>query len=200
MIDIHSNTLKVILIDESTQRSIKMSHMLASVDCDLIARLTPQHNLLQKIEALQPDIIIIDIDLPDRDILENLRSVQSVNPHPMLMFSQVDDGATIRRAIKSGVSAYVVDNLMSNRVRPVIEAAIATFEQHQDLQQQLDQKKLELANRKTIDRAKGILMKQRGIDEPEAYRILRKTAMDQKLKLVDIAENVITAADLLAID
>lgn len=192
--------LKVVLIDKSIQRSSDMSRMLAEVNCEVIASLNPQHDMLRRIEALQPDIIIIDIDLPDRDILENLRSVQDASPRPMVMFSQDDDGATIRRAVESGVSAYVVDDLQPQRVRPVIEAAIATFQQHQQLQQQLDHTRSELANRKTIDRAKGLLMKQRGIDEPEAYRILRKTAMDKNIKLIDVAENVIAAAELLAVD
>lgn len=195
-----SNTLRVVLVDESAQRSNRMSDMLAAINCEIIANLTPQHDLLKMVEALQPDIIIIDIDLPDRDVLENLRSVQSVTPRPMVMFSQDDDGATIRRAVKSGVSAYVVDGLNNSRVRPVIEAAIATFEQHQQLQKQLNDTQTELANRKIIDRAKGILMKQRGFDEENAYRLLRKTAMDKKLKLVNVAENIISAAELLAVD
>ena len=192
--------LRVVLIDESTQRSSDMVSMLASVDCEVVATLTPSHNLLQEMETLQPDMVIIDIDLPDRDILENLRNVQSVTPRPMLMFSQDDDGETIRRAVRSGVSTYVVDGLQSTRVRPVIEAAIATFERHQTLQQQLDDTRSELAKRKILDRAKGILMKQRGISEPEAYRMLQKTAMDRKVKLTEVAENIISAAELLSVD
>nr|MDJ0861816.1 ANTAR domain-containing protein [Gammaproteobacteria bacterium] len=141
--------------------------------------------------------VIIDVDLPSRDTLESLRSVQATEPRPMVMFSQDDNGETIRRAVQAGVSAYMVDGLQSHRVRPILEAAVASFEQHRALQLELDRTRSELADRKTIERAKGIVMKQQRIDEPAAYRLMRKTAMDQNRRVIDIARSIIAAADLL---
>ena len=192
--------LRVMLIDESSQRSDDLIDMLGAVDCEVIAKLSTEQDLLREVETLQPDMIIIDIELPDRDTLENLRNVQSVTPRPMVMFSQDDDGATIRRAVQSGVSAYVVDGIQPRRVRPVLDAAIATFEQHQKLSRQLTETRQQLLQRKSIERAKGILMKQRGISEAEAYRLLQKSAMDNKQKLIDVAEQIISAAELLAVE
>ena len=185
------------LIDEASDRSKSMLEVLQSVDCDVIACVTPKNDLLELVEHHQPDVVIIDIDLPDRDMLENLRSVQSNIPRPMIMFSQNDDGHTIRRAVGAGVSAYVVDGVQSARVRPILDAAIATFDRYQLLQKQLDVTRLELDKRNRIERAKGILMKQRGIDEAEAYAFMRRTAMDQQRKVIDIAQRVIDAAELL---
>ncbi len=185
------------LIDEARERSRSIADILKSIDCDVIAIVTPDNDLLEEVENHQPDIVIIDIDLPDRDILENLRSVQSSIPRPMIMFSQDDDGRTIRRAVQAGVSAYVVDGLQAARVRPILDAAIATFDQYQLLQKQLEVTRTELDKRNKIERAKTILMKQRNIDDTQAYQLIRKTAMDQQRKVVDIAERIIDAAELL---
>lgn len=193
-----SEKLTVMLIDESTDRSQSMAQKLQQANCDVVfSQTSAQQDLLEQIAQLEPDIIIIDIDLPDRDTLENLRCVQAAAPRPMVMFSQDDDGATIRRAVQAGVSAYIVDGVQSQRVRPILDAAIATFDQYSELQSELDQTRLQLVERKTIERAKGILMKQRQIEEAEAYQLMRKTAMNQKKKLIDIASSIIYAAELL---
>lgn len=185
------------LVDELLERSAVVTRLLKSEQCDVVACLSPEQDLLEQVSRHRPDVVIIDIDLPGRDTLESLRSVQATVPRPMVMFSQDDNGETIRRAIQAGVSAYVVDDVQANRVRPVIEAAIASFDQYSLLQTELDRTRTELQNRKKIERAKGIIMKQRGIDEPAAYRLMRKAAMDQNRRLVAIAESIITAADLL---
>jgi len=195
--EIPSGKLKVMLIDEARDRSESIADILQSVDCEVIASITPQNDLLEQVERYQPDIVIIDIDLPDRDMLENLRSVQSNTPRPMVMFSQDDDGYTIRRAVEAGVSAYVVDGVQASRVRPVLDAAIATFDRYHLLQKQLDVTRLELDKRNKVERAKGILMKQRGIDDKQAYDFMRKAAMDHRLRIVDVAQRVIDAAELL---
>jgi response regulator NasT len=189
--------LKVMLIDEARERSRSIADILESIDCDVIAIVAPHNDLLEQVENHQPDIVIIDIDLPDRDILENLRNVQSSIPWPMIMFSQDDDGHTIRRAVQAGVSAYVVDGIQAARVRPILDAAIATFDQYQLLQKQLEVTRTELDKRNKVERAKTILMKQRNIDDTQAYQLIRKTAMDQQRKVVDIAERIIDAAELL---
>jgi response regulator NasT len=196
---ISSDKLKVMLIDEARERSRSIADILKSIDCDVIAIVTPENDLLEQVENHQPDIVIIDIDLPDRDILENLRNVQSSLPRPMIMFSQDDNGHTIRRAVQAGVSAYVVDGIQAARVRPILDAAIATFDQYQLLQKQLEVTRTELDKRNKVERAKSILMKQHNIDDKRAYQLIRKTAMDQQRKVVDIAERIIDAAELLGV-
>ena len=190
--------LRVMLIDESQERSAAIADLLKAVQCDVVACFSPEEDLLQQVALFRPDVVIIDIDLPGRDILEGLRIVQAANPRPMVMFSQDDNGDTIRRAVQAGVSAYVVDGLQANRVRSILDAAIATFDEYRRLQGELDRTRSELADRKKIERAKGIVMTQRGINEPAAYRLMRKAAMDQNRRLVDIAESIIAAEELLA--
>ena len=184
------------LIDDARERSRSMADILESIDCEVIAFVTPNNDLLEHVENHQPDIVIIDIDLPDRDILENLRNVQTSLPRPMIMFSQDDDGRTIRRAVQAGVSAYVVDGIQAAKVRPILDAAIATFDQYQLLQKQLEVTRSELDKHNKVQRAKAILMKQRNIDDTQAYKLIRKTAMDQQCTVIAIAERIIDAAEL----
>lgn len=197
MTAISIDKLKVMLIDEARERSRSIADILESIDCDVIAIVPPDNDLLEQIENHQPDIVIIDIDLPDRDILENFRNVQSSIPGPMMMFSQDDDGHTNRRAVQAGVSAYVVDGIQAARVRLILDAAIAIFDQYQLLQKQLEVTRTELDKRNKVERAKMILMKQRNINDTQAYQLIRKTAMDQQRKVADIAERIIDTAELL---
>ena len=185
------------LVDECRERELVVAALLTSVDCDVVASLTPEDDLLEQVRRHQPDVVIIDMDSPSRDTLENLRTVQNTLPHPMVMFSQDDNGETIRRAVHAGVSAYVVDGVQSKRVRPILDAAIARFDQYRSLEQELDRTRSQLAERKKIEQAKGIVMRERGIGEDEAYRLMRKTAMNQNRRMVDIADSIIAAADLL---
>jgi response regulator NasT len=189
--------LRVMLVDESQARSSALADLLQSVACEVVACLSPEEDLLAEVARYWPDVVIIDIDLPSRDTLESLRSVQASDPRPMVMFSQDDNGETIRRAVQAGVSAYVVDGVQAHRVRPILEAAIARFDEHRRLQVELDRARSELESRKKIERAKGIVMMQRGIGEPAAYRLMRKAAMDQNRRLVEIADSIIAAAELL---
>ena len=189
--------LKVMLIDEAVERSRSIADLLITIDCEIVAIVSPDKDLVEQVEKHHPDLVIIDIDLPDRDMLENLRNVQSNIPKPMVMFSQDDDGRTIRRAVRAGVSAYVVDGINSARVKPIIDAAIATFDEYQLLQKQLDVTRSELGKYNKVERAKSILMKQRDIDDKQAYQLIRKTAMDQRCKVDEIAEQINKAAELL---
>jgi len=165
--------------------------------CEVVAVASANDDLLAAINDVQPDVVIVDMDAPNRDTLESLRSVQAHTPRPMVMFSQDDDSESIRRAVQAGVSAYVVDGLQSKRVRPILDAAIARFEQYRALESELDKTRSQLAERKTIDRAKGIIMSQRKVSEPEAYQLLRKAAMDRNVRLVEVAENILAAAEIL---
>lgn len=189
--------LQVLLIDEEHQRSDLLTSMLEQVNCEIIDVIKPDFDLLSKVLSYKADIIIIDIELPDRDILEDLRSIQNNAPKPMVMFSQNEDSQNIRNAIEAGVSAYVVDDVSEKKLKPVLDAAIASFSQYQNLLDELDATKIELEQRKIIEKAKGLLIKQRAISEDEAYQLLRKSAMNQNKKISDIAKNLISAAELL---
>ena len=154
--------------------------------------------LLADINHWQPDVIIIDCQAPDRDTLENLRSVARENPKPIVMFVENGDGTLAREAIRAGVSAYIVDGLTEARVRPVLEVAIERFRLVNELQRELEKSKADLAARKVIEKAKGILMKQRGMSEEESFAALRSMAMRQGKTLREVAESVISVADLLS--
>jgi response regulator NasT len=154
--------------------------------------------LLREINHWQPDVIIIDCQAPDRDTLENLRMVARENPKPIVMFVENGDGSLAREAVRAGVSAYIVDGLTEARVRPVLEVAIERFRLVDELRRELEKSKADLAARKVVEKAKGILMAQRGMSENDAYTALRNMAMKQGKTLRDVAENVISVSDLLS--
>nr|WP_269751639.1 ANTAR domain-containing protein [Pseudophaeobacter flagellatus] len=144
-----------------------------------------------------PDIILIDLANPDRDTLEHLCFVSNARNRPVAMFVDQTDNAMTQAAISAGLSAYVVNGLQKDRIKPVLETAIARFSMIAKMQSELEAAKQALADRKTIDRAKGLLISARNISEDEAYSLLRKTAMDQGRKVIDVAAALVTAADLL---
>ncbi len=149
-------------------------------------------------QRYQPDVIIIDLDSPDRDTLEQMRTIHRDQPRPIVMFAEDDDSGTINQAIKAGVSAYIVDGLEGKRVKPVIEVAIARFREYQALREELATVKDSLEERKLIDRAKALLIKRQGMSEEQAHQALRKLAMDQGKKLGEAARNVIAIMDILS--
>jgi len=153
--------------------------------------------LLRAVERVQPDVIIIDTDSPTRDVLEHLVMVSRESPRPIVMFARDDDAETIREVTRAGVSAYVVDGLDAARVKPIVEAACARFEAFQRLREELAAAQAALAERKVIERAKGIVMKAKGLDEAAAYVELRRLAMNRGKRLVEVAQAVVDAAELL---
>lgn len=163
----------------------------------MTASLSSPLALLKTIDELRPDVIVIDTDSPSRDVLEHLVVMSQHTPRPVVMFASDGKPETIRQAVRAGVSAYVVDGLDSARVQPIVEAAIARFEELQELRGQLAEANLKLSERKLIERAKGLLMKSRNLDEEAAYAALRRAAMDRKLRLSEVAQRIIDAADLL---
>jgi response regulator NasT len=189
--------LRVIVVDDERDRAALVKAALEADGVTVAAVLGSGAGLTAKVAELAADVVIVDIDSPDRDILEDMRRVGVEQNRPVVMFAQDGKPETIRAAVEAGVSAYVVDGLKPDRVRPVIDVAIARFAQFQDLRSQLDKAKSTLAERKQIEKAKGILMKRRQIDEETAYGLLRRMAMDQKLRLIDVANKVIDAAELL---
>lgn len=154
-------------------------------------------DLVAQIEAARPDVIILDLNTPDRDTIESLREANEERPRPIVMFVDRSDESMIVEAIKAGVTAYIVDGLNPQRVKSVLDVAVARFRQFQALTAELGRAKASLVERKTIERAKGILMAQKGLTEEEAYRSLRRLAMDQGKRIAEIAGNLIVAAKLL---
>ena len=189
--------VRVILVDDEASRTEMVREALVTEGYNVVATFGTGADLLQRVQELSPDIIIVDIDSPDRDTLEGMGRVIREHGRPVVMFAQDGSVEVIRAAVEAGVSAYVVDGLTPERVRPVVDVAIARFAHFQKLRNELDKANASLADRKVVEKAKGILMKRRGCDEEEAHRTMRKMAMDQKLKLVDIARKIIDAAALL---
>ncbi len=154
-------------------------------------------DVLRRVTEVMPDVIIVDMEAPDRDILENMRAISRHQPKPIVMFAESSDSDMIKAAVGAGVSAYVIDGLSDKRVKPIIEVAIARFREFNALRTELAQAKQDLAERKIVEKAKGILMKHKGLSEDQAYVALRKMAMDRNQRLGQVAQSVITVADLL---
>lgn len=189
--------LRVMLIDDDDERRAILKGALADSGYDVIAQTSGTQGLHGAVTAASPDLIIIGTDSPSRDSLEDICSLSKNAPRPIVMFTHDGDGEKIREAIRSGVSAYVVDGLRGERVSHVIDVAIAHFEAHQALKEEVEDLQTKLAERKIVERAKGILMQKKNYGEEEAYRILRKMAMDRNMKLVQVAEQLIEMANLL---
>ncbi|WP_421702880.1 ANTAR domain-containing response regulator [Aliiroseovarius sp.] len=153
--------------------------------------------LARRLVELDPDLVLIDLANPSRDRLENLSAASGAATRPVAMFVDHTDPELTRAAMRAGLSAYVVDGLARDRIQPVLETAIERFQVTSQMRAELDAAKQALAERKTIDRAKGLLMQAKGIGEDEAYGLLRKTAMDQGRKVIEVAEALITASELL---
>lgn len=188
--------LRVMLVDDDLERRALVASALHGAGLAVVAELGTADGLLQAVAGCTPDVVIIDLESPDRDILENMRCLSRDNPHPVVMFATSSDSDAIREAIEAGVSAYVVDGLSPGRVRSVVEVAVARFRQYASLQRELAEARTSLAQRKLIDRAKGILMERGRRSESEAYHALRKLAMDQNKTIADIAQGVIDTAEL----
>jgi len=187
----------VLVIDESQQRAVEICTGLIQAGHQVAAVLPSALELVARIEEIKPDIILIETESPSRDTLEHLGVMNRDMPRPVIMFSQDDDQDTIRSAIRSGVAAYVVDGFDIDRLRPVVDVALAHFEEHQALKRELAETSRKLSERKVIERAKGILMKSRGMDEEAAYGALRKLAMERSQPLAKVAGNVVDMAELL---
>lgn len=190
-------TTRIILVDTRPERSEFLVRALAAEGINLVGCVSPEEDLLAAVNRHRPDVILIDIDSPDRDTLESLRTLQANQPRPMVLFTQDDNGKSIRDAVKAGVTAYVVDGLEGRRVRPILEAAMAHFSQFRALEEELIRTRSKLEDRKVIERAKGILMEQQGMSESQAYQAMRELAMRKNKKLSEIADGILATAELL---
>ncbi len=189
--------LRVMLVDNHKERLVPLAQTLKESGYEVVASLTDTSNLDDAVSRHQPDIVIIDTESPSRDTLENLVVMNSSTPRPIVMFTHDGDTEKIKEATRAGVSAYVVGGLDHDRLKPILDAAIARFEEFKALRLELNAANSKLSERKVIEKAKGLLMKRRGIDEDEAYRLLRNMAMEQNTRLATLAEQVVQAAKLL---
>lgn len=189
-------TLKIAIVDESPIRAAILEDGLREAGFTLVERISETRNLLARVYAIDPDVILIDLESPSRDMLEQMFQMSRVVKRPVAMFVDQSDAASIQAAVDAGVSAYIVDGLKKERITSILDLCISRFNAFARLQGELDQAKDALQERKVIDRAKGVLMKAKNYNEEEAYALLRKTAMNENKKIVEIAQSVLTAAEL----
>jgi len=187
------------LIDNDLKRINPLKASLAESGIEVVAHVEDTINLEESCQTAKPDVVIIHTESPCRDTLDHVCMLSQDQGRPIVMFSHDDDKDKIRQATKAGVSAYVVGDIPSERLTPVIDAAIARFEETQSLRHELDVVNVKLQDRKVIEKAKGILMKKRGLDENEAYTLMRGMAMNRNLKLAEVASQLIEASKLLMI-
>ncbi|CAM5306169.1 ANTAR domain-containing response regulator [Mycolicibacterium aubagnense] len=191
------SALRILVIDENRIRAAIIEAGLREAGHAEVTLVDDVTGIAARITALQPDVIVIDIENPNRDMLENMFQLSRAVKRPIAMFVDRSDTASIEAAVDAGVSAYVVDGLKKERVKPILDMAISRFNAFSRMECELEEARTELQSRKTIERAKGILMKSRGLSEQEAYALLRKTAMNQNRKIGDVAQSLVTAAGLL---
>jgi response regulator NasT len=188
---------KIVIVDESPIRAAILEEGLREAGFAGVTHISEMHNLLARIYALDPDVILIDLENPSRDVLEQMFQVSRAVRRPIAMFVDQSDAASIQASVDAGVSAYIVDGLKKERVKPILDLCISRFNAFSKLQDELERTKSALQDRKIIDRAKGILMKLKGLTEEEAYVLLRSTAMREKKKIGEIAQSIVTASELL---
>ena len=189
--------LKIVIVDESPIRAAILEDGLREAGFAQVVHLNETANLLARVYAIDPDVILIDLENPSRDVLEQMFQVSRIVKRPIAMFVDQSDSASIQASVDAGVSAYIVGGLRKERIKNILDLCISRFNAFSRLQSELEQTKTALEERKVIDRAKGILIKAKDLTEEQAYALLRKTAMNEKKKIVDIAQSGITAAELL---
>jgi response regulator NasT len=196
-------SLRILIIDENAVRAAILEEGLrvasngedtGTLEIHYIREMT---NLLARIATVDPDVILVDLENPSRDTLEQMFQVSRLARRPIAMFVDTSDSATVQAAIDAGVSAYIVDGLRKERVKSILDVTISRFHAFDRLQSELRQAKSALDERKIIEQAKAILMRQRGCSEDDAYVLLRRTAMNQNRKIVELARSLVTAAALL---
>jgi two-component system, response regulator / RNA-binding antiterminator len=190
-------SLKIVIVDDSPVRAAILEEGLSEAGYVNVVRIEGTAKLLARIYAIDPDVILIDLESPSRDVLEQMFQVSRIVKRPVAMFVDQSDSASIQASVDAGVSAYIVDGLKKERIKSILDLCISRFNAFSRLQSELEKTKSALEERKVIDRAKGILMKAKNLSEEQAYTLLRKTAMNENRKIAEVAQSVVTAAELL---
>jgi response regulator NasT len=189
-------SLRILVIDEDPIRLAILEAGLREAGFANVVHVTNTTGLLDQVYKIDPDVILIDLENPSRDVLEQMFQVSRIVRRPIAMFVDQSDRGTIEAAVDAGVSAYIVDGLKKERIKNILDLCISRFNAFARLQDELDRTKSALEERKVIDRAKGILMQAKNLSEEQAYALLRKTAMNEKRKIAEVAQSVITASEL----
>jgi two-component system, response regulator / RNA-binding antiterminator len=189
-------SLNIVIVDDSPVRAAILEEGLHEAGYVNVVRIEGTDKLLARIYAIDPDVILIDLENPSRDVLEQMFQVSRIVKRPVAMFVDQADSASIQASVDAGVSAYIVDGLKKERIKSILDLCISRFNAFSRLQIELEQTKSALEERKVIDRAKGILMKAKNLSEEQAYALLRKTAMNENRKIAEVAQSVVTAAEL----
>jgi|SRR5512138_1546250 response regulator NasT len=190
-------SLHILIVDQNVMRASILEEGLREAGYRKVSVLRDMQNLMRKIVDIDPEVIFIDLENPNRDVLEQLFTVSRCARRPIAMFVDRSDTDMIEAAVEAGVGAYVVDGLKKERVKAVLDMAVSRFNAFQKLREELDRARAELDERKVVERAKGILMKERGLSEEAAYGLLRKAAMNENRRVSEVAQSVLTAARLL---
>jgi two-component system, response regulator / RNA-binding antiterminator len=188
--------LQIVIVDDSPIRAAILEAGLRESGYTHVVRIEGTGNLLARLSTLDPDVILIDLENPSRDVLEQMFQVSRVVKRPVAMFVDQADSASIQASVDAGVSAYIVDGLKKERIKSILDLCISRFNAFSRLQTELEQTKNALEDRKVIDRAKGILMTRKNMSEADAYDLLRRTAMNENKKIAEIAQSVITASEM----
>ena len=189
--------MKIVIVDESPIRAAILQEGLREAGYVDVTRIAEMDHLLKKIYAADPDVILIDLENPSRDILEQMFQMSRAVRRPVAMFVDQSDAASIQASVEAGVSAYIVDGMKKERIKSILDLCVSRFNAFSKLQDELERARSDLEERKTLDRAKGLLMKAKGLSEDEAYRLMRGVAMREKKKIAEIAQSILTAAELL---
>ncbi|WP_269530787.1 ANTAR domain-containing response regulator [Chitinimonas sp. BJYL2] len=189
--------LRILLVNDTEKPIAELREALLQLGYEVMDSVATPQALLKAVETQCPNVVIIDTESPTRDTLEQLAVMNSEAPRPVVMFSQDGDQQLIRSAVRAGVTAYVVDGMSTARLAPVIEVALARFDEERALRTRLAEAEQKLDERKLIERAKGLIMKHKQLGEDDAYNLLRKTAMARGQRLSDVAKQFIAAAELL---
>src|SRR6478609_3377370 len=187
---------KIVIVDESPIRAAILEEGLREAGFTGVVHISEMQSLLARIYAIDPDVILIDLENPSRDVLEQMFQVSRAVRRPIAMFVDQSDAASTEAAVDAGVSAYIVGGLRKDRIQNILDLCISRFNAFSRLQNELDRTRSALEERKVIDRAKGILMKAKSLTEETAYAMLRKTAMNENKKIAEVAQSVVTAAEL----
>jgi response regulator NasT len=189
-------SLRILLVDQNADRAAILEEGLRDAGCRDITIVREVHSLMRRIIEIDPDVIFIDLENPSRDVLEQMFQVSRSVRRPIAIFVDKAETESIHRAMQSGVGAYVVDGLRRDRVKTVLDTAVGHFNTFNELRQELERANQALEDRKLIERAKGILMKERGITESDAYGLLRTAAMNENRRIIEVARGVVSAAGL----
>jgi two-component system, response regulator / RNA-binding antiterminator len=189
--------LNIVIVDQNPIRAAILEDGLREAGYVHVVRIDETSHLLARIYSIDPDVILIDLEDPSRDVLEQMFQVSRAVRRPVAMFVDQSDAASIEAAVDAGVSAYIVGGLRKERIKSILDLCISRFNAFSRLQGELERAKSALEERKVIDRAKGILMKAKNLTEEQAYALMRKTAMNENKRIAEIAQSIITAADLL---